>query len=65
MTFYICSSYFINGKNKQTKKTATKLAKIPLKTQLQIVFPVKLKLSEAFGRKIIFWTKAPNFILVS
>ena len=46
--------YFVNGKNKQTSKTVIKLAKISLKTQLKIIFLIKLNLSEAFGGKIIF-----------
>ena len=56
VTFYTCSLYFVNGKNKQTTKTVTKLAKITFKTQSKIFFfIIKLKKpSKAFVGKIIF-----------
>ena len=55
VTFYTCSLYFVNGKNKQTTKTVTKLAKITFKTQSKFFFfIIKLKPSKAFVGKIIF-----------
>ena len=54
VTFCICSLYFVNGKNKQTNKSVTKLAKTSFKIHLKIIFLIKLKLSKAFGEKIIF-----------
>ena len=42
--------------NKQTNKTVTRLAKRSFKKQLKNTFYlIKLKYSEAFGEKIIFW----------
>ena len=35
VTFYICSLYFVNQKNKETNKTVTKLDEISFKTQLK------------------------------
>ena len=69
ITFCIWSLHFVYGKNKlskqtnkQTNKTVIRLAKRSFKTQLKNTFYlIKLKFSEAFGGKIIFWTEVLRY----